>query len=79
LTYVWYQSLFNVSGESYRKGGFKDRLPGMTNAQKLAALAADGKLIKRPLLVIETKGAEAAVLVGFKEEVWDATFAGLTL
>ena len=53
---------FNTSGQSYRGGGFKDRLPEMSDAQALDALAADGKLIKRPVLV-----GEGFVLVGFKE------------
>ena len=32
--------LFNTSGESYRAGKFKERLPSMTEAEALAALAA---------------------------------------
>jgi arsenate reductase (glutaredoxin) len=59
------KKLFNVSGQSYREGGFKDKLPAMTEKQALAALAADGKLIKRPILV-----TERAVLVGFDEKAW---------
>jgi len=59
------RSFFNTSGESYRNGGFKDRLPAMSEEQALEALAADGKLIKRPLLV-----GEDQVLVGFDEKVW---------
>ena len=54
--------LFNTSGQSYRQGGFKQKLPSMSEAEALAALAADGKLIKRPLLF----GADF-VLVGFNE------------
>ncbi len=54
--------LFNTSGQSYRDGGFKERLQNMTQQQALAALAADGKLIKRPLVL-----AEDFALVGFKE------------
>jgi arsenate reductase (glutaredoxin) len=58
--------LFNISGNSYREGGFKDRLATMSDDQKLAALAADGMLIKRPLV-----DAGAVVLVGFKPEEWE--------
>jgi arsenate reductase len=65
------KSLFNTSGESYRSGGFKERLPAMTEAQALKALAQDGKLIKRPFLV-----ADDAVLVGFKEDEWTAALGG---
>jgi len=61
---------FNTSGESYRAGGFKERLKSMTEAEALAALAADGKLIKRPLVDTGT-----AVLVGFSEDAYAATFS----
>ena len=61
------KAFFNTSGESYRSGGFKDKLPTMSDAQALAALAADGKLIKRPLAV-----GDGVVLVGFKEDAWRA-------
>ena len=54
---------FNTSGQSYRQGGFKDRLAaGLTDDEALAAFAADGKLIKRPVLDLD-----ATVLVGFRE------------
>ena len=55
----------NTSGESYRAGNFKDRLATMTDAQALAALAADGKLIKRPLVV-----GDGLALIGFREDEW---------
>lgn len=57
--------LFNTSGVSYREGGFKNRLGDMTQDEALAALAADGKLIKRPLLV-----SDEIALVGFRPEEW---------
>lgn len=57
------RKFFNTSGESYRKGGFKERLPTLDRAQCLAALASDGKLLKRPIL-----DTGQAVLVGFREE-----------
>lgn len=60
---------FNTSGESYRAGNFKERLPALTEPQALAALAADGKLIKRPLI-----DAGRAVLVGFDPETYQSTF-----
>ena len=59
---------FNTSGQSYRGGGFKDKLPGMTDAEAHAALAADGMLIKRPLLVVDDR----TVKVGFREPEWRA-------
>src|SRR3712207_4609874 len=42
--------LFNTSGESYRAGHWKSKLASLTDTQALAALAADGKLIKRPIV-----------------------------
>ena len=59
------RKLFNTSGKSYREGGFKAKLETMSEAEALAALAADGKLIKRPLLVDDD-----VALVGFKEADW---------
>ena len=56
---------FNTSGKSYRGGDFKTKLPDMSDEDKYAALAADGMLIKRPILV-----AGDHVLVGFKEVEW---------
>jgi len=53
---------FNTAGQSYRNGDFKSRLPEMSESEQLDALAADGKLIKRPLV-----DAGSVVLVGFKE------------
>jgi arsenate reductase len=59
------KSLFNTSGESYRDGGFKDKLPTMSEKEALAALNADGKLVKRPLVI-----GEELALVGFREDAW---------
>lgn len=64
------KKFFNTSGKSYREGGFSARLTEMSDDEKLAALAADGKLIKRPLLVSEDR-----VLVGFRETEYADAFA----
>ena len=56
------RKLFNTSGQSYRGGGFKERLETMSDGDALDALAADGKLIKRPIL----DGGDF-VIVGFVE------------
>lgn len=56
---------FNTAGESYRAGGFSQRLKTMSLDEAYASLAADGKLIKRPLV-----DANGAVLVGFDEARW---------
>lgn len=56
LTDLWKRSglplqrFFNTSGQSYRALSEKDRDPALPDAKKLALLAADGKLLKRPLL-----------------------------
>lgn len=59
--------LFNTSGQSYRQGGFGEKLKTLTDAQALDALAADGKLIKRPILV-----GSGFVLIGFKADAYAA-------
>jgi arsenate reductase (glutaredoxin) len=63
--------LFNTSGESYRRGNFKDRLGSLSDAEALAALAADGKLVKRPIVDTGTE-----VLVGFDEARYARVFGG---
>lgn len=65
------RKLFNTSGKSYREGGFKEQLDaGMTDAQAFAALAADGMLIKRPLL-----DTGDTVCIGFREDAWAEALA----
>lgn len=61
---------FNTSGESYRNGGFKEKLKKMSETDALAALAKDGKLVKRP--IVDTG---KAVLVGFDEDAYAEQFA----
>ena len=59
------KNLFNTSGISYRSIG-SAVIKAMSDLEALEALAADGKLIKRPLLIT----SEGKFLVGFKPEVW---------
>ncbi|HEX2678548.1 MAG TPA: arsenate reductase family protein [Polyangiales bacterium] len=59
---------FNTSGESYRNGGFKEKLETMSEREAFAALAKDGKLVKRP--IVDTG---KAVLVGFDEDAYAET------
>lgn len=59
------QRLFNVSGRKYKELNLKERLLTMTDEEKLALLASDGMLIKRPLLI-----GDKQALIGFKEEEW---------
>ena len=69
---VWHQcsglplkKLFNTSGLLYKSMGLKDKLPEMSEDEMPKLLAADGMLVKRPLLV-----GDDFVLVGFKEAEW---------
>lgn len=61
---------FNTSGIKYRQLALKDRLAAMPEDEQFALLASDGLLVKRPLLV----GGDF-VLVGFREEEWQAKLA----
>jgi arsenate reductase len=61
--------LFNTTGESYRKGKFKAKLMEMSASQALAALAKDGKLIKRPIV-----DDGRTVLIGFDEKAYGGRF-----
>ncbi|MDQ0222326.1 arsenate reductase family protein [Streptococcus moroccensis] len=44
------KSFFNTSGNSYKALGLKDKLPTLSEDEALDLLAADGMLIKRPIL-----------------------------
>lgn len=57
---------FNTSGLQYKALGLKDKLPDMSEEEQLALLAADGLLVKRPILV-----GEDFVLTGFRQPEWD--------
>jgi Spx/MgsR family transcriptional regulator len=62
------QKWFNTSGQSYRAlvGRLgKDGVAELADAEKLRLLAADGKMIKRPVLV-----AKDRVLIGFDEAAY---------
>ena len=65
------RSLFNTSGQSYRALGAAV-VKALNDDEALDALAADGRLIKRPF-VVTPKGR---VLVGFKPEVWQDQLKG---
>ena len=59
------KKFFNTSGLLYRSLALKEKLPGMREDEMLRLLAADGMLVKRPLLI-----GEDFVLVGFQEAEW---------
>jgi arsenate reductase len=62
--------LFNTSGQSYRALGAAV-IKAMDDSQALAALAADGRLIKRPLLITSS----GAMATGFRPEEWQELLA----
>ena len=59
------KKFFNTSGLLYKSMALKDKLPEMSDEEQLKLLAADGMLVKRPLLI-----GKDFVLVGFKEGEW---------
>lgn len=59
------KKFFNTSGLLYKSMGLKDKLAAMSEEEQLRLLAADGMLVKRPLLI-----GKDFVLVGFKEKEW---------
>ena len=65
------QLLFNTSGQSYRALG-ADVVKAMNDDDALTALAADGRLIKRPFVALPN----GDFLVGFKPEDWNQTLLG---
>ena len=58
---------FNTSGLQYKALNLKEKLPAMSEEEQFKLLASDGMLVKRPLLI-----GDDFVLVGFKEEEWQA-------
>lgn len=61
------KKFFNTSGLIYKDMKLSTKLPTMSEEEQLAVLAADGMLVKRPILV-----GDDFVLVGFKEADWAA-------
>ena len=58
---------FNTSGLLYRSMNLKEELKSLSDEEKIAMLASNGMLIKRPLLVLPKKNI---VLLGFKIDEW---------
>jgi arsenate reductase len=62
--------LLNTSGQSYRALGAAV-VQSMDDASLLQALASDGKLIKRPFLVLEG----GRTVTGFQQSEWEGLFS----
>ncbi len=60
------KKFFNTNGKVYREEKLKDKLPEMSEDEKLALLASNGMLIKRPIVFGDGK-----VTLGFKEETFE--------
>ena len=61
------KKFFNTSGLLYKSMALKEKLPAMSEDEMLKLLAADGMLVKRPILV-----GDNFVLTGFREADWAA-------
>ena len=59
------KKFFNTSGLLYKSLDLKNKLPEMSEDEMLKLLAADGMLVKRPIVI-----GDDFVLVGFKEAEW---------
>lgn len=59
------KKIFNTSGLKYKELNLKEKLPNMSDEDKIKLLSTDGKLIKRPLFI-----SDDIILVGFKENEW---------
>lgn len=54
------RKFFNTSGMKYRELNLKEKLPRLSDEEKIEILASDGMLIKRPIFIGNK------ILVGFK-------------
>lgn len=59
------KKFFNTSGMKYKELNLKEKLPNMTDEEKIEVLSTDGMLVKRPLVI-----TDKIILVGFKEKEW---------
>ncbi len=68
----WYEKsglplskFFNTSGLLYRSMDLKNKLPTMTDEEKLQLLSTDGMIVKRPIIITDN-----GILTGFNEKSW---------
>ena len=59
------KKFLNTSGLKYKELNLKEKLPNMTDEEKIELLSSNGMLIKRPIFI-----NDKIVLVGFKEKEW---------
>ena len=71
------KTFFNTSGILYRENNIKDKIKDEKNSIEdiLNILISDGKIIKRPLVIIkEEENNKKNILLGFKEEEYKNIF-----
>ncbi len=62
---MYLKKFFNTSGLVYKNMQLKDKLPTMSEEEQLKLLAADGMLVKRPVIVDDNM-----IITGFRENEW---------
>ncbi len=61
------KKFFNTSGLKYKELNLSSRLKDIPEEEQFELLSSDGMLVKRPIAV-----GDGFVLVGFKQEAWEA-------
>ena len=56
------KKFFNTSGMKYKELNLREKLPQMSDEEKLELLSSNGMLIKRPIFV-----SGKTILLGFKQ------------
>ena len=68
---------FNTSGILYRENNIKDKIKDEKNSIDdilINILISDGKMIKRPLVIVKEGNKKDHILLGFKEEDYKNIF-----
>ena len=70
------KAFFNTSGILYRENNIKDKIKDEKNSidDILNILISDGKMIKRPLVIVKEENKKDHILLGFKEEEYKNIF-----
>lgn len=68
------KKLFNTSGQVYREMKLGDKLDDMPEAKALELLTENGRLVKRPFLMVDGK----AGAVGFNDAEWKKALSRLS-
>lgn len=64
------KKFFNTSGIIYREQNLKDKLSSLTEEEQYELLSTDGMLVKRPILILDSKKVFVGPLVkNYIEEI----------